>query len=160
MTPKSYKKNQYSALIISEYFLFLSYRDNKIITNKKLQKLLYYAQAWGMTLENKPLFKDKIEAWVHGPAVRSVYKEYKKFGFNPIEKDIKKADIAEIKGFCKNLLDDVWKIYGKHDAQYLELLTHNEAPWQEARSGIDAGESSSNEIKLDTMKKYYSGFVK
>lgn len=100
------KKKHYSASEIGEYFLLLSNNSNKSITNKKLQKLLYYAQAWSMTLKDEPLFNDKIEAWVHGPAIRSVYQEYRKFGFSPIVKDINQKDVAQIKGFCEELLKD------------------------------------------------------
>lgn len=154
------KKKHYSASEIGEYFLLLSNNSNKSITNKKLQKLLYYAQAWSMTLKDEPLFNDKIEAWVHGPAIRSVYQEYRKFGFSPIVKDINQKDVAQIKGFCEELLKDVWKVYGKYDADYLELLTHNESPWQEARNGVDGSESSSNEIDLVSLKEYYFSLLK
>lgn len=39
------------------------------ITPKKLQKILYYAQAWFLANEGKPLFEnDVFEAWRHGTA--------------------------------------------------------------------------------------------
>src|SRR3989344_5357496 len=69
---------------IAEYFVWKSQQENKPVTNKKLQKLLYYAQAWNLTLNKGKLFQQNIEAWVHGPAVRDVYLEYKSFGFEPI----------------------------------------------------------------------------
>ena len=47
------------------------------MSHKKLQKLCYYAQAWYVTIKNKPLFEDDIEAWVHGPVVPSLYSQYK-----------------------------------------------------------------------------------
>ena len=50
------------------------------MTHKKLQKLCYYAQAWHCTLRNgEPLFMNPIEAWIHGPVIRSLYKEYAYF---------------------------------------------------------------------------------
>ena len=33
------------------------------ISNLKLQKLLYFAQAWSIMKKGKPLFRDRIEAW-------------------------------------------------------------------------------------------------
>ena len=39
----------------------------------KLQKLLYYSQAWHLVWDGEPLFEDEIEAWAAGPVVRSVY---------------------------------------------------------------------------------------
>jgi len=60
----------------------------------------------------------------------------------------------------QKILNGVWKIYGKHDAEYLELLAHNEEPWQKAREGLSAYESSDNEISLDEMEKYFSDLLK
>ena len=143
------------ALDVGRYFLYLANQEKKPITNKKLQKLVYYSQAWSLALNNKKLFKEPIEAWVHGPAVRSLYVHYKKFGFEPIAEEIN-PDILRVSGNTKELLDSVWKIYGKMDAGYLEMLTHSEKPWQEAREGLQSSESSGNEISLKTMRSYYA----
>lgn len=146
----------YGAQQIARYFIYLANRESKPITNKKLQKLLYYSQAWAVAGLNKKLFNDKIEAWIHGPAIRDVYLEYKDFGANPINTPVNEQDISLIQPEDKKLLDEVWSVYGKFDAAYLEQLTHSEMPWQEARQGLEANTSSENEIKLDSMKSYYS----
>jgi len=144
---------------VGRYFLYLANQEKEPITNKKLQKLVYYAQAWSLVLNNKKLFNEPIEAWVHGPAVRSLYIQYKKFVFEPIQEEIK-ADTLNISEEAKNLLNKVWKAYGKLDAGYLEILTHSEVPWREAREGLQHYESSNNEISLKTMKIYYSEKLK
>jgi uncharacterized phage-associated protein len=120
------------------------------------KKLVYYAQAWSLVLNDKKLFNDSIEAWVHGPAVRSLYVQYKKFGFDPIKETIDASEIKNISGKSKEVLDSVWGLYGKFDAGYLEMLSHNEKPWQEAREGLQGHENSASEISLKTMKTYYS----
>ena len=145
---------------IADYLIDKSNTEKRPITNKKLQKLVYYAQAWSLVLNNKKLFSEKIEAWVHGPAVRSLYVKYKEFGFSPIQKEVDSASIKMISGKSKKLLDSVWKVYGKLDAGYLELLTHSEKPWQEAREGLQNSESSENEISLSSIKIFYSGKLK
>lgn len=61
----------YTAKQIAKYFIWRASRDGKKVSNKKLQKLLYYAQAWYLVYNKKPLFNDDIEAWIHGPAVQS-----------------------------------------------------------------------------------------
>jgi uncharacterized phage-associated protein len=139
-----------------DYFIWKAKKDNKTITNKKLQKLLYYSQAWNLVFNNKPLFKDKIEAWVHGPTIRAVYRNFKQFGYEPIQKAVKDEEVSCINPKIRQLLDEIWRVYGKHEAQYLELLTHNEGPWQEAREGLTNSEASNNEISLNTMKSFYS----
>ena len=151
----SHSSKTIKAQDVARYFLYLANEENKPITNKKLQKLMYYAQAWSLVLNNKKLFNEPIEAWVHGPAIRSLYVKYKKFGFEPIQEQIKPATI-NVSGKTKELIDTVWKAYGKLDAGYLEMLTHSEEPWQKAREGLQSPESSGNEISLETMKSYYS----
>ena len=145
---------------VAEYFLWKGQSEKKPVTNKKLQKLLYYSQAWSLVLRDKKLFDEKIEAWVHGPAVREVYLEYKNFGFDPISKNIKGEDIEKIPSEVKSLLDQIWSIYGKYDAAYLEHLTHSEEPWQKAREGLESHIGSANEISLESMKTYYSSKLK
>ncbi|PIR45407.1 MAG: hypothetical protein COV09_01625 [Candidatus Vogelbacteria bacterium CG10_big_fil_rev_8_21_14_0_10_50_13] len=145
---------------IAEYFLWKAQGEKKVVTNKKLQKLLYYAQAWSLVLRDKKLFSNKIEAWVHGPAIREVYFEYKKFGFGPITENINNGLIAKIPAEIKKFLDQVWTVYGKRDAAYLEYLSHSETPWQKAREGLEPHIGSENEISLLEMKKFYSSKLK
>lgn len=162
----SYIKNMSKKLppidinIIADYFLYKGQEAGKPITNKKLQKLLYYSQAWSLVIRKDKLFKNKIEAWVHGPAVREVYLEYKKFGFNPITKDVDISEFKKISPEAKKLLDEVWSVYGKLDADYLELLAHSEKPWQDAREGLQSYEISENEITPEAMKNFYEEKLK
>lgn len=144
------------ALTIADYFIWKSQQENKPVTNKKLQKLLYYAQAWSLVLNDKKIFKEDIEAWVHGPAVREVYGTYKKYGFSFIKKDVPETAIMTIARTDRNILDEVWNIYGKYDADYLEMLTHSEDPWQQARAGLEADEGSNNVIDTNLMKSFYA----
>ena len=39
------------------------------MTAMKLQKLVYYSQAWSVVWDERPLFHEKIEAWANGPVV-------------------------------------------------------------------------------------------
>ena len=62
------QESLYSAMVWSN--------GDKKITNLKLQKLVYYSQAWFLGIYQKPLFSDKIEAWVHGPVVPALCRPY------------------------------------------------------------------------------------
>jgi len=145
---------------VAKYFIWKANSEEKAVTNKKLQKLLYYAQAWSLVLRDKKLFGDKIEAWVHGPAIRDVYFEYKKFGFGPISENVKENDLEKISSDTKKFLDQVWSTYGKKDAAYLEYLSHSETPWQKAREGLEPHIGSENEISTKDMKEFYSSKIK
>lgn len=146
------------ALLVAKYFLQLGEKSKIKVTNKKLQKLLYYAQAWSLALENKAIFKEPIEAWIHGPVVPQIYRQYKKFGFGQITDDslIDQAPINPYRG----ILDEIWRVYGKYDSDYLELLTHNEDPWIFARSEIDIKKASQVIISHEIMRTYYSSLYK
>lgn len=144
-----------TALAVAEYFIWRSNKEGKPVTNKKLQKLIYYAQAWSLALHGRKIFNDKIEAWVHGPAVRSVYGKYKKFGFNGINVSPSDEEVRKIPADIQSLLENVWMIYGKFDAEYLELLSHSERPWQKAREGIEPNIGSEQEILPEEMEVFY-----
>jgi uncharacterized phage-associated protein len=96
------KDKEVKALSVADYLLYKANKESRPITNKKLQKILYYIQAWSLAVRDKKVFDDKIEAWIHGPAIREVYLNFKEFGAAPIQNARKKArdskKIAEIKG--------------------------------------------------------------
>lgn len=141
--------------IIADYFISKDNKNKIGLTNKKLQKLLYYAQAWYLVHKNKRLFREDIEAWIHGPAIPKVYFEYKKFGYNNILKEVDEKDLSSLSKEEREILDAVWEVYGKYDADYLELLTHNEEPWIKTRNGIAPYESSDRVIDPQLMKDFY-----
>ena len=55
---------------VAQYFLAKADEDaGDLMSNLKLQKLVYYAQGFALVLLEKPLFPERIEAWIHGPVV-------------------------------------------------------------------------------------------
>jgi uncharacterized phage-associated protein len=146
-----------TAFDVAEYFIYCSFKEERKISNKKVQKLVYYAQAWALVLSNGPLFSERIEAWIHGPAIPELYKKYKSFGFNPID-SLRKGFNPDrtFNAEVLQILKEVWRLYGKYDADYLEILTHQEEPWISARSLLEFDESSNKEIPLPSMKNYYT----
>ena len=147
------KQKFVKSLDIANYFFLLVQKKGGSITNKKLQKVLYYSQAWSLALRGVPLFEDPIEAWIHGPVVPKVYHHYKKSGFGPISiKPVTSSLSLEIQEF----LDEVWRVYGKYDAEYLEILSHSEAPWILARGNIEADKACDNVISHESMRSFYS----
>ena len=154
------RKQKISALDVSKYFILKSNEDNSAITNKKLQKLLYYAQVWSLVKNDKKLFPERIEAWVHGPAIPVVYRKYKTFGFNNISEDLSNFSVSIFSKKEIKLLENIWNVYGKYTAEYLEALTHSETPWQKARKDLAAHKSSSNIISLKLAKSFYNDLLK
>ena len=145
-----------SALNVAYFFLGFCNKHGDLITNLKLQKLVYYAQAWYLAFNDKPLFDDPIEAWVHGPVVPTLYETFKEFGRRPIDITVEKIDVPF--GVMKHLTE-VFGTYGKFSAFDLETLTHSELPWINARQGLPPDAPSNNRISLDDMKAFYRGLL-
>lgn len=148
-------------LAVAHYMLHKGASTKTQLTNKLLQKLMYYAQAWHLVFNNgKPLFDDAIEAWVHGPAIPRVYRHFNKFGYLPITTIADSEKMAILSPKEKSHLHDVWTAYGVFDADYLEALTHREAPWQRARKNLQPYQSSNALISLKSMQNYYAKRLK
>lgn len=127
------------------------------ITAMKLQKLVYYCQAWSIVWDSKPLYKENIEAWVNGPVVRELYKKHKKM--YEIKKDSSLAslgDVSKLNEDQKETIDAVIKYYGDKSPQWLSDLSHKEDPWRKAREGLLDGERGNQIISLASLEEYYS----
>lgn len=143
---------KHTASDIAKYIIASFQKKNKEISNLKLQKLLYYAQAWHLVLYEEMLFNDEIEAWVHGPVVPGVFREYKVFGWKPIAT---KCHVV-IPEDLRFHLSEVNRVYGKFDAVTLERMTHREDPWRNARGTLAPDEPSHAVISRSSMKNYFS----
>lgn len=133
---------------IAKFFL-----SKNSMTHKKLQKLCYYAQAWHLALNYDPLFEGEFEAWVHGPVCPELYSEYKKHGYDRIPKEDKIPE--ELDRDAIDFLESVYDTYGSFTGDQLESLTHMEAPWKEARAGLEEWMPSHNVISRKTMEVFY-----
>lgn len=122
----------------------------------KLQKLLYYAQAWSLVWDSKPLFASKIEAWANGPVVREVFKTYQ--GKYKISQATS-GDRNALKPYERDTVDAILNVYSDKTGFFLSELTHREKPWMEARRGLAPGELGNQEISRAAMVEYYSSLV-
>jgi uncharacterized phage-associated protein len=147
-----------TALDVAHYFLKRLDREaGDTMSPLKLQKLLYYAQAWSLVLNNQPIFPEDIEAWVSGPVVRKVWNEYQAYKYRDIPEPPEFN--LEFDGEELEVLEEVWKTYGELSAKRLQELTHLETPWQNARQGLEPAEKSSNIISHTAMKSFYGNLV-
>ena len=122
------------------------------ITAMKLQKLVYYAQAWSLVWDEKPLFKNKIEAWANGPVAPALYQEHKgQFQLHHLSS----GDARKLAPTEKGTVNAVLGFYGGKTSQWLSDLTHSERPWVEARKGLKDGQRGANEITHAAMAEFY-----
>ncbi len=135
---------------VANMLLSWANRDGDLITNLKLQKLVYYIQAWHLVHFKKPLFNDVIEAWDLGPVIPTLYRCFKKFRYSAI----KYTNTGnEQDAFTKKQLEYLVIAYDtfiKYSAHELVNMSHNETPWK------IAFEKTDKIISHKSMKDYYS----
>lgn len=137
---------------IADYIVYkCTVENNWGITSLKLQKLLYFVQAYYINKKGKTLFDDDFEAWVHGPVNVYVYKNYVIKPSNlTMEQICKDMDVYE-----SNIIDEALAVFGELTGGLLVSLSHNEKPWIEAREGLKSWERSQNKITRERMLDYY-----
>lgn len=122
------------------------------ITHLKLQKLVYYAQAWHLAYFDKPIFEEDLKAWTHGPVATTVWHKYKEYGWNALPASEKVPDFQRE---TLALLAAVYDSYSPFSAKQLEEMTHREDPWIEARGSLPLEARCDTHIKKQTMAQYY-----
>lgn len=124
----------------------------------KLQKLVYYSQAWSLVWDESPLFKDRVEAWANGPVVPSLYSQHA--GRFDLGKDeTLGGDASKLSKVQQETVDAVLKFYGQLSAVQLSEITHLETPWMSARKGLAVGERGTQEITTAAMAEYYGSLT-
>jgi uncharacterized phage-associated protein len=127
-----------------------------LLTTMKLQKLVYYAQAWSLAWDEHPLFDEDFEAWANGPVCPTLFSAHE--GIFVVDKNSFKAKQEE--PFTSDeieTMDNVLAYYADKTPLWLTNLIQLELPWQLARKGIPIGARSSTVISKDSMKEYYMG---
>ncbi len=119
----------------------------------KLQKLVYYSQAWSLVWDDQSLFEEPIEAWAHGPVVPELFAVHK--GQFLVE-SIEGGESSLLSTTQRETVDGVLQYYGDKSSQWLSDLTHLEDPWRNARVGIPTGARCDTTISLESIAEYYS----
>lgn len=137
---------------IANFLLAESRERGENLTNLKLQKLLFYADAWSLALFDRELFAEEFQAWVHGPVLVSQYHRFKDCRWRPITDAIDKPALPD--ELSKHLIEIV-DVFGSENAVALELMTHRETPWLEARGDTPPADPSNARISKATTRDYY-----
>lgn len=137
---------------------FLARAEN--VTNKKLQKLVYYAYAWYIVffndspnhIENR-LFNNRIEAWIHGAVCPDLYSRYRVYGSSEIPRYTGQLTDFSVDEF--DVLNQVLNIYGLFNGDELEAICTTESPWLVARGETPAWDASTETIDDAVIFRFY-----
>ena len=157
----------YNVLDVCRHIINYSNEHDYGISNLKLQKVLYFAQAYFLLEMNgrTACFDAKIEAWDFGPVVPEAYREYKQYGSGDIptiesyivfdENDICNSRRVEFEDTAitdedKVLIEKVVDKFADYSATDLVSLTHRQSPWIDAYVPYQ-----NNEITIDAIKAYF-----
>lgn len=145
-----------TALDVAAYVL----AEKGPMTAMKLQKLVYYSQAWHLVWDEETLFTDRIEAWANGPVVPALYARHRgRFTVQPLEPV--GGDPSVLTESERETVDLVLGAYGNATAQWLSELTHQEAPWRDARAkaALAELERGSAVIEPAAMHEFYTSLT-
>ena len=108
---------------------YLIVKSKYVVTNLKLNKLLYYVYGVNLVVNPGETIDESPQAWKYGPVFPTVYHGFKEFGAGSITnvklgvEDIKSPDV-------KLAADKVFEHYFGMESYQLVNLTHKQgSPW-------------------------------
>jgi uncharacterized phage-associated protein len=136
------------------------------ISNKKINKLIYFCHGFSLLRLDAPLVKNHIEAWAHGPVVRVVYDAFKLYEYRPISERAKafnfakgKEEIVQYEGIDAaqlKLVKAVTQYYVKFSADELEELSHSHyGPWAKVWNVPEAKRGLRSRIPDSDIREYF-----
>lgn len=138
----------YDVLDICRYIINYSNEKEYGVSNLKLQKLLYFVQAYYLCFSHSKerCFREDIEAWGSGPVVPSAYCEYAAYGCGSIPEihsyfvygtslwnTVRVPYSSEmIYKRDKAIIESVVDKFADYSSVDLMQLTQNQSPWKMA----------------------------
>lgn len=126
----------------------------------KLQKLLYYIQAWHLAFHGKPLFDGRFQAWIHGPVNRAIYDRFcetHSMYAMATMRDIREAfDPSALPKEAQFHIDEILEAYAAFSGAQLEAMSHDEQPWISARGNLRLSQRCETEIDEELVGFFYA----
>lgn len=150
-------KVETTARAVADHILWSCHEHGDLISNLKLQKLLYYAEGWFLALHDRSLFAEELQAWVHGPVQPEVWRRFSSYRWEPITAEVQQPhDSSRVRKHVAEVL----AAYGDISAFNLERMTHMERPWIMARGDLADDAPSRAPISRKIMREHFRGLVR
>ncbi len=141
----------YNAHEIALYVINWCHEHGFIITNLKLQKLLYFLQGENCRVRHSRLISDDFYAWQLGPVIPEVYYEFAMYSSSEIPEQ--KSLIPSFPEEEKSLIDRVLSKYAVKSTWDLVDISHSQDPWKYNHQVF--GDRSI--IPYQSIENYYDG---
>ena len=141
----------YNAIDVARYIIAYEYLQGRTVSNLRLQRLLYFVQAYCLASVGKPCFSTRMEAWDCGPVVPPVYREYRIFGAASIPAASSTSSIVAIEEADRPMLNEMLNRCASLSTTELMRRTHHQNPWKDAYHN-----PLSNEITPTAVEQYFS----
>ncbi|ALR08720.2 Panacea domain-containing protein [Xylella fastidiosa] len=159
----------YSPATIANYFLHRASKEGRALTTMQVFKLVYIAHGWYLGFRKQPLIDEPVEAWQHGPAIRSLYNKIKKYGSGAVTELLPVnwfslptppwANVTNIDKSTAEILDSVWNSCGHFGGIQLSEMTHKEGtPWWQVWNGRES--KDTDVISNDLIQEFYEQKIK
>jgi len=122
------------------------------LSSMKLQKLLYYIQAWHLAITDRPLFEDDFLGFADGPVVYDVWKARQDYS---TRRHATTQTLPRLSDDASVIVDLVLAEYGGRSGDELSALTHTEAPWLQSREGLREGQQGRRPITKESMARFF-----
>lgn len=135
--------------IVSKYII-----NKGEITPLALQKILYYIQGFFYAFNEKYIFEEDCEAWIHGPVYKNLYLKYSENKYNPINCDDSNHEY-KLNTMELSIIDSVYTFLGCYNGKVLEAFTHLERPWLNSRGYLKPKDKSNTIIPKEEIGTYF-----
>jgi uncharacterized phage-associated protein len=157
----------HDAKAIANKFLEFAFEEGRCLDPMQILKLVYIAHGWCLAIADRPLIRDRIEAWQYGPVIPELYHSLKKYGracvteyledfdfesleFEPVRENLSEED--------EQIIEAVWKAYGRFKAFELSGMTHKPGtPWDQVYNH-QAGQQNAP-IPNELIRKHFIGLA-
>lgn len=127
----------HNALLVANEIISKAKERNISLTLQKLQKLVFFSNAWHLEIFDEELVNDSFKATEFGPIMPIVKSSFREFGSNEVS-EIPLLCMTKLSDEQKNLITEVVDIYAPLEgAQLLALATQPDSAWAKIwRHGI------------------------
>ncbi len=146
----------HSPFTIANVFLAKGFQEVLPITPMKLNKLIYIAHGVALAVTAQPLISEAIQAWQYGPVIKSIYRQFKKFGNSLITEYAPVTEYSNLTEQQNFIITSVWDKYKFIDPIILSALTHQAGtPWDQCWNPQEQNIIIQDEV----IKNYYKSFL-